>query len=261
MSIEWRRFSTRIGRSTLKLSVLASMLAAATALGAPATLKGEATLSERMGLQPDAAFEATLEDISVVGGEPIVLGRTRVDSPGAPPIRFKINYDDASIKPDGKYALRARITHRQRLLFSTENQRPVVLGPQAAQADIVLHRVVGAAPVPPPPSVLAPLPASYMGVFPCSDCLEIKYHLNLLPEGRYELRMIYVGKPRDKVDTRGAWSERSKERVIEIKDVQGASEQIEIVDAGTLRKLDISGQPLPAGFSYDLKRQANFAPL
>ena len=92
------------------------------------TLQGTATYRERMMLPPDAAFEAQLQDISRADAPAAVLGRARIDPAGQPPFRFGIVYDDAAVKPGSRYAVRATVTHRGRLLFTTDRIYPVLDG-------------------------------------------------------------------------------------------------------------------------------------
>jgi uncharacterized lipoprotein YbaY len=57
------------------------------------SIQGTATFRERMGLPPSAVFEATLEDVSRADAAAETIKRTRITSPGNPPIKFSIAYD------------------------------------------------------------------------------------------------------------------------------------------------------------------------
>jgi type III secretion system (T3SS) chaperone YscW len=66
---------------------------------APGQVKGTATYRERMALPRDAVFEATLEDVSKAYAPAEVIGQSRVERPGNPPIRFEITYDPSAMWP------------------------------------------------------------------------------------------------------------------------------------------------------------------
>ena len=78
-----------------------------------------------MTLPPGAALEATLEDVSRADAAAEVIGSTRVEKPGNPPIRFEIHYDPSRIDPKGPYAVRARIMVGGNPFFTTDQHHPV----------------------------------------------------------------------------------------------------------------------------------------
>lgn len=81
-------------RVTLPPSLL-SRLAFAVVVGLIAnpawaqTIKGTATYRERMALPPAAVFEATIEDVSRADAPASVVARTRITSPGNPPMMLR----------------------------------------------------------------------------------------------------------------------------------------------------------------------------
>jgi uncharacterized lipoprotein YbaY/heat shock protein HslJ len=137
------------------MNVLRKLLAqgaiAVTALGgggafADSTVSGTATYRERMALPPGAVFEATLEDVSRADAPAEVIGRARIESPGAPPFRFSIAYEPAQIRNGRRYVVRARVTIDGQLLFTTDTAYSV-LGPNGpTQIDALLRRVGSRAP-------------------------------------------------------------------------------------------------------------------
>lgn len=92
-----------------------------------ATVSGTASWRERMSLPPGASFEATLEDVSRADARSEVIGRTRIETPGAPPIRFSIPYDPSRVQARNRHVVRARVMHEGRLLFTTDTAYPVSL--------------------------------------------------------------------------------------------------------------------------------------
>ncbi len=105
---------------------------------AGAEIKGVATYRERMALPPDARFEATLEDVSRADAPSQVIGRTESAPAGQPPFRFSISYDPAQIQQGRSYAVRARVSHAGRLLFTTD--RHYALPAAGQELEIMLVR-------------------------------------------------------------------------------------------------------------------------
>jgi len=104
-----------------------------------ATLTGTATYRERIALPPGAVFEATLEDVSRADAPAEVLGRTRMESPGNPPFKFSIAYDPARIDPSHRYTIRAKVTHEDRLMFTTDTHYPVLSAGQPNHVDMLMR--------------------------------------------------------------------------------------------------------------------------
>jgi uncharacterized lipoprotein YbaY len=104
-----------------------------------ASLTGTATYRERIALPPGAVFEATLEDVSRADAPAEVLGRTRMESPGNPPFKFSIAYDPARIDPSHRYTVRAKVTHEDRLMFTTDTHYPVLSAGQPSHVDMLMR--------------------------------------------------------------------------------------------------------------------------
>lgn len=120
---------------------LALLFAACMSNPAPApqaSISGTATYRERIALPPDAVFEATLEDTSRADAPSEIIGRTRLESPGQPPIKFTIDYDPARIDPTHRYTVRAKVTVRDELLFTTAKQYPVLGAGQTQPVSITM---------------------------------------------------------------------------------------------------------------------------
>ncbi|MCU0759563.1 MAG: META domain-containing protein [Steroidobacteraceae bacterium] len=242
---------------------------------------GTATYRERVGLSPQAVFEAVLEDVSRADAPAIVLGRTRIDSPGQVPIRFAIAYDPAQVQGRGMYIVRATIREGERLAFTTDRlYRPFADG--KAQFLQVVMRAVAARPAasaapsgaPPPAaqaadpggapraaappaaaSALGTLPAQFRGVLPCADCRGIEQTLDLLPEGAFRWRSTYLGKPSPATpDEVGRWLFASDGRTLLLFGGREAPVRFALRDDGALRLLDLEGRPIRSSLNYDLRR-------
>jgi uncharacterized lipoprotein YbaY/heat shock protein HslJ len=117
------------------------MLFAGSAAHAGSAITGTATWRERMVLPSSAVFEATIEDISRADAPATVLGHARIENPGSPPIRFRVEYDPAAIDARHRYALRAKVTVDGRLLLTTDTVQPVFGPEQVTKVELVLKRV------------------------------------------------------------------------------------------------------------------------
>ena len=147
-------------RRLLTLCVFAVSLIEGHAAFAASTVTGTATYRERIALPPAVVFEATLEDISRADALATVLGRTRIESPGNPPIRFSIDFDPAAIDARHRYAVRARITLDGKLMFITDTVKPVLGPEQATHVDLLLVRVGATR-----PSAAAPQAGRFRGTY------------------------------------------------------------------------------------------------
>jgi len=108
-------------------------------------------------------------------------------------------------------------------------------------------------------SALRQLPASFAGDLPCADCEGIRYRLNLFPDGAFYLGMTYLGKGDGAAfDDIGTWTLSSNQQVLVLKGGREASTLFRIVDAKTLRKLDLEGRDIESVLNYALTRAAAF---
>jgi putative lipoprotein len=125
----------------LMLAAMALFLAAASSEAASQVITGTALYRERLALPPGAVFEATLEDISRADAPAEVLGTARLEPAGQPPFRFEISYDRNRIQPNHSYAVRARVSHEGRLLYTTDRLYPVLTRGHGNSVDLLLRAV------------------------------------------------------------------------------------------------------------------------
>jgi uncharacterized lipoprotein YbaY len=154
-----------------------------------ARLTGTVAYRERIALPPTAAVEVTLEDVSRADAPAAVIATTMIPTSGRQvPIKFELGYDAASIDPRRRYAVRARITDDDRVLFRSTQSSPVLTQGHGAQVALQLTAVPGqkpsapaagappaAATGQPQPNFLTNLPATFSGTLPCADCPGIRY--------------------------------------------------------------------------------------
>lgn len=112
---------------------------------APATDKVTVTITyrERMALSPEAVLEISLEDISRAGAAAKELSRVKIKGPGQVPIPFTLEYNPSDIDNRMTYAVRASITDRGRLMFTTDTVTPVLTHGAGSDVELVLVRVAG----------------------------------------------------------------------------------------------------------------------
>lgn len=216
-----------------------------------ATLEGTATYRERMALPPGAVFEATLQDVPKGGALPKVLGRATLDPAGQPPFRFAIDYDPAAIRPGGHYVVNATVSVRGGLLFVTTAPRRVLAAGASAPVQLMLVRARS-----PRQSIFfKQLPASYEREVPGADSL-VRWHLDLLPGGQYQLRTTYVDKPAlEPIDHIGRWQYVGARGMLKLFRPGKPALQFDVEDAGgLLRPLDARGKVATSPYNVPLRR-------
>ncbi len=254
---------TRIPLLVIQLLFFAPALAGAIHASA-ATVTGSATYRERVSLSPGAVFEATLEDVSRADAPAIVVARFRQPNPGQVPIAFEITYDPRSIHPNRTYSVRATIREDGRLRFASDRINAVLTRGHGSQVRILMVRAQGGGAGEnreSPETGFRSLPATFVGLVPCSDCLGTRYRIDLLPGNAYMQRVTYL---RDTHDASyyeiGAWSLSGDRRVLTLEPGRG-SKSYWGVGAGILRQLDARGQPIDSRPAYELTRISDADPM
>lgn len=107
-----------------------------------ATIRGTVTYRERMALPPDALVQVSLVDVSLADAASPTLAATEIRPQGQVPVPFALSYDPKRIEDRHSYALQARISSHDRLLFITTTMNPVLTG-GADNTDLVLERAGG----------------------------------------------------------------------------------------------------------------------
>jgi copper homeostasis protein (lipoprotein) len=109
---------------------------------------------------------------------------------------------------------------------------------------------------------LGELPASFEGALPGAGS-PIRWHVDLFPEGRFQLRTTPVGQPApNQFDDIGRWSREADSGRIVLRGGREAPVFLLPVDGGAaLRKLDLQGKPIESVHDDRLLRQAPFTPL
>lgn len=115
-------------KSLLLLSVVP--LAAIMALSGPSQaaetlLQGEVFYRERIALPENAVLKVQLADVSLADAWATVIAEQEINPAGQVPIKFQISFDSDIIKPNMTYALQARITIDDKLLFINQTRHTV----------------------------------------------------------------------------------------------------------------------------------------
>ncbi len=94
-------------------------------LAAERTIKGEVIYRERIALPPDAVLTVQLSDVSLADAPSTTVAKQQVNPAGQVPIHFELKFDGSTIQPRATYALQARITADDRLLFISDQRHEV----------------------------------------------------------------------------------------------------------------------------------------
>ena len=227
------------------------------------TLTGSATIRERIALPPEAVFEAVIEDIARADAPARVIGHTTVSPAGQPPFRFSIPYKDSDLSPQGRYAVRATVRHRGRLLFTTASITRVLDGSAGPITLVMLP--VGGGTGDPPRTVASPLgslPASWQGDIPGAGGVS-RWHLDLAPDLTYQLRQTFLGRQaQNRFDDIGRWRLEPGTGRLVLRGGREAPLFLQPIKAGkVLRKLDLMGRPVISLHNDQLSRLPAPAPI
>jgi len=126
--------------------LIAAASAVAAETGQSATVRGEATYRERIAVPPGTRLEVSLSDVSRADAPAETIGETVLADAGQPPYRFEIDYQPERIIASHRYAVRARLTHEGRLLFTTDQTYPVITDGHPSEVRLLLKRVAESRP-------------------------------------------------------------------------------------------------------------------
>ena len=156
-------FCGRMCQILLCAAVVVPAIAAGQAAGTgSAMITGTITYQVRMALSPDAAIDVRLDDISVADAPAKLVAENIFTALGQQlPIPFQLPYSPQDIQPSHRYAIRARITLAENLLFTTTKIYPVLKNGAPSQVSLVLEPAgarpaapaSGSAPASPDPAV------------------------------------------------------------------------------------------------------------
>jgi len=113
----------------------------------------------------------------------------------------------------------------------------------------------------PPRSGIGNLPATFVGLVPCSDCVGTRYRIDLLPGNAYMQRVTYMRETHDASYYEiGAWSLSGDRRLLTLEPGRG-SKSYWGVGAATLHQLGPRGEPIDSRPAYELTRISDADPM
>lgn len=104
------------------------LLSAPNAIAQNTMLMGTVNYNERMALPQNATVQVQLVDISLADAPAQVIAEDRITGATASPIPYKLRFDQALIKPKRTYALQARISDGDNLMFINTTRHAVFAG-------------------------------------------------------------------------------------------------------------------------------------
>lgn len=180
---------------SLRLSAVLSAGLILTACAAPpprlpGTLTGVVTYRERMALPPNAVVEVQLQDVSRADAPAQTIAEQVITPTTQVPIPFELKYDPASIDPRNRYAVAARITADDELLFINTTAYPVITGGNpTANVEVVVEQTGGAQPAQVPNAVTGVVTYRQRGALPLGATVEVK----LLDASKQDAGAVTVG--------------------------------------------------------------------
>lgn len=102
-------------------------------------LRGTVNYRERMALPPNATVLVQLVDISLADAPAQVIAEDRITGATGGSIPYRLRFDQNTIKPRHTYALQARISDGDRLLFINTTRHTVFAGGRNNTRILVQH--------------------------------------------------------------------------------------------------------------------------
>lgn len=119
----------------------AGMLATPIAsVAAEQTMKGEVVYRERIALPPNALVTVRLADVSLADAPSAIVAEQTIKPAGQVPIAFELKFDTSAILEKNTYALQARITVDDTLMFLNDERHEV--DPLAGTSQVILVKMV-----------------------------------------------------------------------------------------------------------------------
>lgn len=105
------------------------------------TLTANVFYLQRIALPPGAQVSLILEDVSKMDVASEVIAKQTITAASAPPYAINLSYNEALIKPQHRYALRAQITLDGQLLFTNTEQVDAFANAGAKPTEILVSQV------------------------------------------------------------------------------------------------------------------------
>ena len=120
----------------------------ATATSAPApgaTVSGTVNYAPPAEPVPGMVVIVQIQDTSVAGTEPTVVGEQRIADPGSVPVPFEVGYDPAAIEQSHSYVVHARVEDGSgTVLYNTmQNYAVITQGHATQNINLILEMIGG----------------------------------------------------------------------------------------------------------------------
>lgn len=128
------------GAPTSGVEIIVEPVASSGGVSSQSVVTGTVTYRNRSALSPTAVVEVTLADISLADAPAKMISTQRIEAGGKqPPFAYELPYDPAQIDPRMTYAVSARITDGEELLFISDTIYPVLTrGAPMTDVDILV---------------------------------------------------------------------------------------------------------------------------
>lgn len=124
----------------LAVGMLATPVAS---VAAEQVLKGEVVYRERIALPPGAQVTVQLADVSLADAPAAIVAEQKITPTGQVPVPFELTFETTAILEKNTYALQARITVGDELMFLNDERHQV--DPLSAAPQTVLVKMAGKA--------------------------------------------------------------------------------------------------------------------
>jgi len=105
------------------------------------------------------------------------------------------------------------------------------------------------------PAEMVKLPTSYAGVLPCGSCEGIGTELELRANGTWFLRSTYLGRGEGAThEAMGSFTLATDSNRLVLRGDREPPRVFRVVDADTLRMLDLDGNEIGSTLNYELRR-------
>jgi len=127
----------------LAVGMLATPVAS---IAAEQVLRGEVVYRERIALPAGALVTVELADVSLADAPAAIVAEQKITPTGQVPIPFELTFDSSAIQGKNTYALQARITVDDKLMFINDERHevdPSASEPQTIQVKMVTQPAEG----------------------------------------------------------------------------------------------------------------------
>lgn len=102
---------------------------------------GTITYRQKIALPPNAVVTVSLQDVSLQDAPAKTIAEQVIKSPGQVPIPFSISYNPKAIDGKNTYAIRAKITVADKLMFINQTAYPVITRGKPSIVEVVVDQV------------------------------------------------------------------------------------------------------------------------